>query len=158
MSEHISDADASWQSLIEVAARSDLFANQSGAPIPEIQHRLGPELIFQGSQGGVSRRSAPARAGWLYKATTTLVVQGEGPSPPAHFGPMFLDTQDRVLVHSLPVPVETLDVEQRLEFVVTAPAGAVAVRLRMVGGWASDVDSSGLRYCYGKAQLFRKIG
>ncbi|MEQ1784475.1 MAG: hypothetical protein ABMA14_24250 [Hyphomonadaceae bacterium] len=158
MSVEISDTDAAWQSIIEVAARSDLFANQSGAPIPEMQQRLGPGLIFRGSQGGVSRRSAPARAGWIYKATTTLVVQGEGPSPPVHFGPMFLDTRDGVLVYSSPVPVEALDVEQRIEFIVTAPAGAVAVRLRMVGGWASDLDSSRLRYTYGKAQLFRKIG
>jgi hypothetical protein len=36
--------------------------------------------------------------------------------------------------------------------------GAVAVRLRMVGGWARDLDSSLLRYTYGKAQLFRQIG
>ena len=157
MSGEISDADVSWQSIIEVKARSDLFANQFGAPIAEFQNRLGPDLVFQGSQGGVSRRSAPARAGWLYKVTTTLLVEGEGPSPPAHFGPMFLDVRDNILMHSKSISVDNLGVEQPIVFVVTAPDGAAAVRLRLVGGWAQNMDASKLRYTYGAATLYRKI-
>lgn len=158
MSVEISDADVSWQPIIEVKARSDLFANQFGTPIAEFQNRHGPDLVFQGSQGGVSRRSAPARAGWLYKVTTTLLVEGEGPSPPAHFGPMFLDVRDNILMHSKSVSVDNLGVEQPIVFVVTAPDAAAAVRLRLVGGWARDINSSNLRYTYGPATLYRKIG
>lgn len=158
MSGEISDADVSWQPIIEVKARSDLFANQFGAPIAEFQNRLGPDLIFQGSQGGVSRRSAPARAGWLYKVTTTLLVDGKGPSPPAHFGPMFLDARDNILMHSKSIPVENFGVELPVEFLATAPDCAVAVRLRLVGGWAPDMNSSNMRYTYSPATLYRKIG
>jgi hypothetical protein len=155
-SEPTDASEPRWEKLFEVTARADLFGSHTGGPIHKSQEQLGPGLDFKGHFGGVSKRSAGARGGEVYKVVTTLKASGEGASPPVHVGPMFLDPTDNVLFYSAVIPVADTEDEQPIEVEATAPPGTVAVRLRIIGGWAEGADSSKFVYSYGAASLFRK--
>lgn len=147
-----------WQEVIVVSTTADLFGNHLGLPLPQAMRKGDGAIRFAGSASGVSRKSVPARPGQAYRATGTLRVEGSGDPVQAHFGPMFLDARDNVLFHSRVIPVAAPGQDQALDVEVVAPPGTVAVRLRMVGGWAEGKDSSGFTYAYGVARLFRNAG
>jgi hypothetical protein len=145
-----------WERVVEVTSLADLFATHRGAPLARYLRQGDGPMAFKGSGGGVSRRSAAARAGQVYRATTTITATGEGETAPAHFGPMFLDARDEILLHSVAVPICAFGMEQRIDVETVAPEGTVSVRLRMVGAWAEGKDTSGNVCTYGPAVLYRR--
>jgi hypothetical protein len=149
--------DAQWTKVFDVDRISQLFLNPQGRPLPSSQLNAEDALRFFGARGGVSRRSASARPGDIFRATTTLRVEGEGDLAPAHFGPMFLGPRDEILFHSVVIDSITSHTDFPVDVQVCAPEGSVAVRLRFVGGWAEGRDSSSLLYTYGAARLYRKV-
>jgi hypothetical protein len=146
---------AEWERLFEIGSITDLFASHHGAPMARYLREGDGALQFRGAAGGVSRRSVPARAGQVYRATATIAATGEGETAPIHFGPMFLNARDEVLIHSVQVPIKVFGEEQTLDVQSEAPTGAVSVRLRMVGAWARGQDTSGIICTYGRATLYR---
>lgn len=149
--------DAQWAQVFEVDRISQLFLNPQGQPLPSSQSNAEDVLRFTGARGGVSRRSASARPGDIFRATTTIRVEGDGDIVPAHFGPMFLGARDEVLFHSVVIHSIASHTDFPVDVQVCAPEGSVAVRLRLVGGWAEGRDSSSLVYSYGSARLYRKV-
>jgi hypothetical protein len=146
-----------WAKVLEVEKLSHLFLNPQGQPLPALYLNTEDALRFTGARGGVSRRSASARPGEIFRATTTIRVEGEGDILPAHFGPMFLGPRDEVLTHSVVIDAIAGHTDLPVEVEVRAPAGSVAVRLRIVGGWAEGRSSGSLVYVYGAARLYRKV-
>jgi hypothetical protein len=144
-----------WEKLLEVGSVADLFGTHKGEPMVRYLRLGDGTLAFKGASSGVSRRSAPARAGQLFRATATITATGEGDPVPAHFGPMFLNARDEVLLYSLSIPIAAFDEEQQIDVQAVAPPGTVAVRLRLVGSWAADKDTSKITCTYGAAALFR---
>jgi hypothetical protein len=147
-----------WQLVIEVDKLSQLFLNPQGLQLPPSSLNADDSLCFTGPRGGVSRGSAGARPGQIFRATTTIRVEGEGEVLPAHFGPMFLGPRDELLTHSIVVGDIELNADVPVAVEVRAPAGAVAVRLRIVGGWAEGKTAGALVYRYAPARLYRKLG
>ena len=149
--------DANWAKVFEVEKLSQLFLNPQGQPLPPYFLNADDALCFSGARGGISRRSAGAREGEIFRATTTIRVEGEGEILPAHFGPMFLGPRDEVLTHSVVIGSIPSHTDFPVDVDVRAPAGAVAIRLRIFGGWAEGRDSRTLVYTYGVARLYRKV-
>lgn len=145
-----------WQKVIDVQALSQAFLNPHGQPLPT--NSLNPEdaLRFVGSRGGVSRTSASARPGEMFRAIALIRVEGQGDVVPAHFGPIFLGPRDEILAYSSVIADLALDTDCPVDLEMPAPVGTVAVRLRMVGGWADGRDSRLLVYRYRVARLYRR--
>lgn len=148
---------AQWEKVFEVDRLSQLFLNPHGQPLPSSFMNADDALRFSGSRGGVSRRSASARQGEIFRATTTIRVEGEGDILPAHFGPMFLGPRDEMLTHSVVIGSIPPHTDFPVDVEVCAPADTVAVRLRILGGWAEGRDSRSLVYTYGAATLYRRV-
>jgi hypothetical protein len=149
-------AKAGWEKVLEVSSTADLLANHHGQPLAVGMRNGDGALAFKGSVSTVSRRSAPARAGEIFRATTVIRAEGPDELVPAHFGPMFVDANNEIVFHWVTIPIASLNTDQPVEVEVKAPAGTMAVRLRLVGGWADGKDSRNMTYTYGPAVLYRK--
>jgi hypothetical protein len=150
-------APVEWEKLIEVTSVADLFGTHRGDPMTRYLRAGDGALAFKGSSAGVSRKSAAARAGQKFRAVTTITVQAEGDEAPApaHFGAIFLDARDEILLYSPQIPIKALGEEQLVEVEVVAPPRTVSVRLRLVGTWAENKDTSKVTCTYSPATLYR---
>lgn len=144
-----------WEKLFEVSSVADLFGTHKGEPMVRYLRLGDGTMAFKGASAGVSRRSAPARAGQVFRATTTITAQGEGETVPAHFGPIFLDARDEIVMYCPPLTIAAFGETQDVEVRAVAPPGTMAVRLRLVGAWAPDKDTSLITCTYGAATLYR---
>lgn len=148
--------DPRWAKVIALERASQLFLNPQGQPLPAALLNADDTLCFSGAGGGVSRVSAGTRSGEMFRATTTIRIDGEGDILPIHFGPTFLGPRDEILTHGTAIDIVERQTDMPVEVYVPAPEGAVAVRLRVLGGWAPGKTPSRLTYRFGTCRLYRR--